>query len=154
MFIIEKSEQFAKERYKKNDTDHQWSHVEKVRKIALELVKKFKNIDLEALQLAIIFHDIDYSNPKLHTENSVEVAEKFLQRNNYPKAKIEKVREIMLSHTTHLRRKFGEARLTEGKILYDADKIVASLLQNKDFSHLFYLDKSKKLLKKLMETRL
>lgn len=149
MAIIEKSEKFAKEEYKKNDSAHQWSHVEKVRKIALELTKKIKNADFEALQLAIIFHDIDYSNPKLHTENSIKVAKNFLRKNSYPEKKIEKVKEIIFSHTTHLRKEFGEAKLIEGKILYDADKIIASFEQNKDYSNLFYFDESKKILKEL-----
>jgi len=149
MTIIKKAEEFAKERYKKNNSTHQWKHVKEVREIALELAQKFNNIDLEALKLAIIFHDIDYSNPKMHTENSIKIARKFLRDNGYPKNRIEKVKEIIFSHTTHLRKKFGAAKLTEGKILYDADKIIASLEQKKDFSHLLYFPESRKLLKKL-----
>lgn len=149
MAIIEEAEEFAKNEYKKNNSSHGWKHAEDVRRIALELAKNFDNIDLEALKLAVIFHDIDYSVPKLHTENSIKVAEKFLRENNYPEERIEKVKDIIFSHTTHLRREFGEAKLTEGKILYDADKIIASFEPNKDFSHLLYFDESRELLKKL-----
>ncbi len=125
MDIIKKSEDFAKKEYLKNDYIHRWDHVLEVRERALELSKKFKGIDLEALKLAIIFHDIDYSNPHSHTESSIKVADNFLRKNNYPKNRIEKVKEIIFSHTTHLRKEFGEAKLIEGKILYDADKTTA-----------------------------
>jgi len=150
MGIIEKAEEYAKKKYEKNDSSHQWEHAETVRKIALELAKHFDKIDLEALNLAAIFHDIDYSSPHLHTENSIKVAEKFLRENEYPEDKIRKVKEIIFSHTTHLRKQFGEAKLTEGKILYDADKIIASLEPGKDFSNLFYFDESRELLKKFI----
>lgn len=150
MDIIKKAEEFAKKEYEKNDSKHQWSHVKAVLKRALEIAEHFKNADFEALKLAIIFHDIDYSVPKLHTENSIKIAEKFLRENNYPEDRIKKVKEIMFSHTTHLRKEFGDAKLLEGKIIYDADKsifITNPETYEKYFSKL-YLKESKKFVKK------
>ncbi len=150
MDIIEKAIDFAKKEYKKNDPMHQWTHIENVLKRALEIAKNFDNIDYESLKLAIIFHDIDYSDPKLHTQNSIKIAEKFLKENNHPEEKISKIKEIMLLHTTHLREKHGDAKLIEGKIMYDADKSIFLInleRYNKYFPKL-YLEETKRLVKK------
>ncbi|MCX6767891.1 MAG: HD domain-containing protein [Candidatus Micrarchaeota archaeon] len=146
MGIIEKAEEFAKKEYLKNGPAHGWAHVEKVRKTAFKLASGLEGVDLELLHLAVIFHDVDYSDPKFHTENSTRIAESFLMRNSYPEDRIGKVKSIMFSHTTHLREKFGEAELVEGKILYDADKINAS--SERDYSKLLYFSKSRELLGK------
>ncbi len=149
MNIIKKAEEFAKKEYKKHDS-HQWAHVQAVLKRALEIAKNFDNVDYEALKIAVIFHDIDYSVPELHTENSIKVAENFLRENGYPENKIKKVKEIIFSHTNHLRKKFGDAKLLEGKIIYDADKSVAitNLETYEKLFPLLYLDETKKLVKK------
>lgn len=125
MDILKKTEYFARKRYKKNNKFHQYTHVEAVLKRSLEIIKNMdnsENIDLEALKLAIIFHDIDYSSYETHVDNSVKVAEKFLNENNYPKTKIKRIIEIMYNHSTPHQKRFGKAKLIEGKIMYDADK--------------------------------
>ena len=157
MDIIKKAEDFAKGEYLKNDPMHQWSHVEAVMKRAMEIASKLKNIDYELLKLAIILHDIDYhsepthkENYKQHVENSVKVAEKFLKEHNFSEEKIEKIKQIILDHSTPRRKKFGDSKITEGKILYDADKslfLTTSERYEKYFS-LLYFDLTKELVKK------
>jgi HD superfamily phosphodiesterase len=129
MDIIKKATSYAKKEYQKNDPKHRWMHVEAVMKRALEIAGKLKDVDYEILQLGIIFHDIDYhseatseENYKNHVENSIKVAEEFLKKNNYPNERIKKLKQIMLDHSTPYRKKFGESKIKEGKILYDAGK--------------------------------
>jgi len=153
MDIIEKSEEFAKKQYEKNDPIHQWDHVEAVLKRSLEIADQLENVDYEALKLAIIFHDIDYSSYETHVEASIKVAEDFLQNENYPKDKIEKVKEIMLNHSSPHRRKIGEAKLLEGKIIYDADKSISFTdpEKYKKYYPKLYLEETRKLVKKQLE---
>lgn len=150
---------FAKVEYEKNDPLHRWSHIENVMKRASEIVEKITiPVDLELLKLAIIFHDIDYNSEKdfeesykKHPDNSVKIAEKFLHDHNYPQERIEKVKEIMLDHSTPHRKIRGEAKSIEGNIIYDADKSIGidwsnPELYNKYFSQL-YLDETKEMVK-------
>jgi len=147
--IIQKAEKFAKKEYKKNDSAHQWKHIKEVMKRALRIAKNLKDIDYEILKLAIIFHDIDYSSYENHVKNSIKIAERFLKENDYPNEKIKEVKEIMLNHSTPHRKKIGEARLIEGKIIYDADKsiFIANPETYKKYFPLLYLNETKKLVK-------
>ncbi|MFH1456647.1 MAG: HD domain-containing protein [Patescibacteria group bacterium] len=155
--IIQKVIDFAKIEYEKNDSFHSWQHVENVMKRADEIAEKIDDpIDFETLKLAIIFHDIDYHSEKdfetnysNHVDNSVKVAKKFLNENNYPKEKIEKVKDIILDHSTPHRKKQGEAKSIEGKIIYDSDKsifITNQELFEKYFPQL-YLEETKEMVK-------
>jgi HD superfamily phosphodiesterase len=151
MDIIKKAEEFAKKEYQKYP-ERGWKHVEDVLKRALEIAENFDNVDYEALKLAIIFHDIDYPSYETHVEDSIKVAENFLKENGYPDERIEKVKEIMLNHSTPHRKKFGEAKLLEGKIIYDADKsiyITDSKTYERHFPKL-YLEETRRLVKKLV----
>lgn len=157
MDIIEKATSFAKEEYQKNDSKHQWSHVEAVMNRATEIAGKLRDVNYELLKLAIIFHDIDFhseatyeENYKNHVENSIRIAEEFLKKNNYPKERIAKLKQIMLDHSTPYRRKFGESKIKEGKILYDADKSIflTTLEKYEKYFHLLYFDETRELVKK------
>jgi len=157
MGIIEKAEKFAKEEYKKNDPIHRWGHIIAVRKRALEIAKHVKDVDYELLNLAVIFHDIDYNseetykeNYKNHPDNSVKLAEKFLRDNNYPEEKIKKLKQTMLDHSTPYRKEHGDSKITEAKILYDADKSLCLITLDKynKYYHLLYFDFTRKLVKK------
>lgn len=124
MDIVREAEEFAQKEYQKNDSFHQYPHIQDVMNRALQIATLFKDVDYEALKLAIIFHDIDYSSYENHPDASVVVAEKFLKSHGYPQDRTEKVKEIMLNHSTPHRNRQGEARLLEGKIIYDADKSI------------------------------
>lgn len=156
MDLIQKTEEFCKKEYSKNDSKHQWTHAKAVLDRALEIAKHFEKVDYEALKLAAMFHDVDYhsagtfeENYQNHVEASVKVAKKFLEENDYPKERIKKVTEIMLDHSTPHRKKRGEAKTLEGKILYDSDKSL--FITNKETYEKYfpklYLEESKKLVK-------
>lgn len=124
---------------------------------AKEIMEKLsKDIDHEALELAIIFHDIDYNseentekNYENHVDNSIKVAGAFLQENAYPEERIKKVQQIMLDHSSPHRKIFGDAKNIEGKIIYDADKsifITTPELYERYFAKL-YLDETRDMVK-------
>lgn len=155
--IIKKAITFSKNEYKKNDPFHNWGHIEDVMKRAWEIVEKLDQIiDLEILKLAIIFHDIDYNsesniekNYKHHVDNSVKVAENFLNKHNYPKGRIELIKKVMLDHSTPHRKKLGEAKSIEGKIIYDSDKSihVTNTELYEKYLPLLYLNETKDMVK-------
>lgn len=144
--IIKKAEKFAKKKYQEGDKYHNWQHVQDVLEVALKLSKHYPDADLEVLKLAIIFHDVDYTNPETHALDSSKIAEEFLVKLKYPQEKIEKIVKVILSHSSKQRKKLGDTALIEGKIIYDADKF--RLACSADASEKFY----KKLY--LAETRL
>jgi len=150
MNIIKSSENFARKEYAKHDENHQWNHVEDVINMAMKLAEFHPEADLEILKLAVIFHDISYEKYETHVEESMKVAEKFLKEQNYPEDKIKKVLQVMISHSGQHRRKLGEAKLIEGKIIYDSDKFRLAKTKE-DFERYYgslYLNETRDLLKK------
>ena len=148
--IIKISENFAKKEYAKHDEFHRWYHVKDVMSMALKLAKFHPGADLEILKLAIIFHDISYEQYETHVKESMKVAEKFLKEHNYPEDRIKKVLQVMISHSGPHRRKLGEAKMIEGKIIYDSDKFHLAETKNgfEKYFDRFYLDETRNLLKK------
>jgi HD superfamily phosphodiesterase len=152
MNFLKSAEKFARVEYAKNDENHKWTHVEEVMINALKIANSLSvPVDLELLKLAVIFHDIDYESYETHVDNSVLVMESFLKKQNYPIERIAKIKEIMLDHSGPHRRKLGEAKTIEGKIMYDADKSVCSSKDIKSYEKYyptFYLDSTRRFVKK------
>ena len=152
MNIITAAKLYAQVHYQKNDPYHQWGHIAAVLKRAEIIAEHCKEVDQQALTLAAIFHDIDYRSYDTHVEASITVAQQFLKQHSYPQEKIEKIKEIMLNHSTPHRVKQGDARLEEGKILFDADKslwMVTSRERYERYYPLLYFDFTRSLIKKL-----
>ncbi len=159
MDILGQAELFARKEYAKHDLNHGWKHIEEVMKYAFEIAKqidrssKFMNVEVnyELLQLAVLFHDIAYKSYETHVEESVKVAEEFLTKQNYSKEKIAKLKEIMLNHSGSHRRKLGDAKLIEGKILYDADKAfyaTRTLVDYNKYKPTFYFSFTRNMVKR------
>lgn len=148
---IELAKEFAKNEYAQHDQVHQWDHVEEVMDVALKLAKSHPEVDLEVLQLAVIFHDINYENYETHVEKSIDVAEAFLNKHNYPRKRTQKVLDAILAHSGPHRRKLGDTNLLEGQILYDADKfgLAKSPGGFKKYESRFYFKETKEMLKRL-----
>lgn len=54
--------------------------------------------DQEKLQLAGLFHDTGYAqNPAFHEHTSADIAESFLKKQSYPQAKIDVIKNLILS---------------------------------------------------------
>lgn len=106
---------------------HDWSHVERVCNMALNIGKKEK-ANLEIIELAAILHDIgrkhqDDTNGKIdHAEKGAELARKILQRHNLNKEKFERVIHCI---TTNRFRGNKKPESKEAKVLFDADKLDA-----------------------------
>ncbi len=103
---------------------HDWSHVERVRKLAI-LIGKAEGADLEVLEAAALLHDIgrkyEYADPNVnHADKSAELAKSILERAGFPQDKIDHVLKCIRGH--RFRRKC-ELETVEEKIMYDADKL-------------------------------
>jgi HD superfamily phosphodiesterase len=122
--IISQAKKFVKENYG-NDPDHGWDHISRVLTNAKNIIKsekRFKNIDRQALTLAILFHDTGRVISKIDTKKdhhalrSAKIAKRFLKKLKYPKTNL--VCQIILSHTS-------EAKTPEEIVLKDADYLDA-----------------------------
>ena len=81
-------------------------------------------LDTEALVMAAYLHDISTVAHGFqdHHMKSAELAAEFLNECDAPKECIAKVRQAILTHTTMLLPE-DRVEITEGQVLYDADKL-------------------------------
>jgi uncharacterized protein len=101
----------------------------RVYNLCKKITKSEKNVDFEVLELAALLHDIGRKKEDLdktgridHAIESSKMAEKILKKFSFPKEKIEKIKEAIISH----RFKTNSRPISiEGKILSDADKLDA-----------------------------
>lgn len=107
-----------------DDPVHGWPHVERVRLIALEIAKSYEGVDVEALEVAALLHDIARNGVRSgdHALRSAEVARQLLELVGWPEERIDKVVDAILAHSYSAGR---EPTTLEGGILSDADKIDA-----------------------------
>ena len=98
-------------------------HIKYVVKNALYLAIKYK-VDLEIVELAALLHDIavvsNVGDGEEHHINGAIIAEELLTKYNYPKTRIERVKQCILTHSAI----DGIKRNTiEEEIIADADVI-------------------------------
>ena len=82
-------------------------------------------IDTDALVVAGYLHDISTVEHGFqdHQVQSAAMAVEFLSDLNVPDEKIQMVKEAILTHTTVATSDQSDEPMTEGRILYDADKL-------------------------------
>lgn len=120
--IINRSNKFEKmTKGTKEEYNLYREHVQHMYKYAVMIAKE-KNADLEIVELSALLHDIAMTDPSLdrskHNEYGVNIAEILLLENNYPKDRIEKVKQCILNHSS----KRKEYRTTlEEQVIVDAD---------------------------------
>lgn len=107
---------------KNQSVAHRWDHLERVCRTALKIAKGKDGVEIEVLKIAALLHDLDhpYNKKQDHVKRSVRRARRLLREVGYPKDKIEKVLEVISTHSSE------DIRLpetTEGKILLDADRL-------------------------------
>jgi len=105
---------------------HDRDHVGRVYNLCLTLAKG-KKVDLQVLEMAALLHDVgrelehnDKTGKTDHAKIGAGVAENLLKDLGFDEAKIEHVKECILSH--RFRGKIIPKSL-EAKILFDADKL-------------------------------
>jgi HD superfamily phosphodiesterase len=82
------------------------------------------SLDTDALAIAAYFHDISTVEHGFHDHHvkSAEIAEEFLRSRNTSKECIAKVQQAIRTHTTVTPQE-SRGEITEGQVLYDADKL-------------------------------
>lgn len=105
---------------------HDCDHVDRVYNLCLSLAKG-KKVDLQVLEIAALLHDVgreaehkDKTGKTDHAKIGAGVAENILRDLGFSEAKIEHIKECILSH--RFRGKIIPKSL-EAKILFDADKL-------------------------------
>lgn len=109
----------------KDDGCHDWSHVERVRKIAMH-IGKIEKADLFVLEAAALMHDIGrdrevQSRGKIcHAKAGGEIAVGILRKFNIENEIIEKIFHCIVAHRN---KTIEKPQTLEAKIIFDADKL-------------------------------
>lgn len=121
-----KVESYVRKGLSKDKTGHDYGHVERVTKTAMQIAKKYK-IDKDVLKAACLLHDISYKKgiTKKHHIESAKQARPLLKRLGFSKNKIEHIQEVIIHHVGHMEKSARGRLSTEAKILRDADNIDA-----------------------------
>lgn len=123
--LIVKIEIEAREFFKDASGCHDWSHVERVRKMALHIGKDEK-ADLFILELAAVLHDIGRKEEMkskglfCHAEKGGELAKKILDKHDIDSEMKSRIIHCIVSHRNRTKNK---PESLEAKILFDADKL-------------------------------
>ncbi|MEF3692157.1 MAG: HD domain-containing protein [Candidatus Moraniibacteriota bacterium] len=128
---IEKIEKIAREYFIGASGCHDWSHIERVRKLALRIGKAEK-ADLKIVESAVLFHDIgrkyemnhkgEKNGKKIcHAIEGKKEARKILE--NFPEITPMEKENILHSIEAHRHRNSLAPETLEAKVLFDADKL-------------------------------
>lgn len=96
--------------------------------LALELEAQEENavtLDIDALSIAAYLHDIStiaHGYPDHHLK-SAEMAVEFLEECDTDEEQVQRIEQALLTHTTGRSPDQEEGPITEGQVLYDADKL-------------------------------
>ncbi|MDA3815610.1 MAG: HD domain-containing protein, partial [Patescibacteria group bacterium] len=123
--IKQKIRDEAKSLFKNASGCHDWTHVERVTKLALRIGRK-ESADLDILEVASFLHDIGRKEEMknkgnfCHAEEGAMLAEKILKMYKIDKDIIDNISHCIISHryrNSHI------PETIEAKVLYDADKL-------------------------------
>ncbi len=121
MLTLEK----AREWYKNTDAVHDFSHIERVFRMAQRLGQA-EDADLEIVNAAALLHDADGTTPgsdvrREHHLRSADFAALILKQEGWPEGKIQAVQHCIRAHRYRDDREPPET--IEAKVLFDADKL-------------------------------
>ena len=127
MSIVELIKEEVIKRDKEDQETREYSfyeeHIKYVVENAKDLAKKY-NADIEIVELAALLHDIaiisKVGDREEHHINGSVIAEELLTKYNYPKDKIERVKQCILNHRGS---KITNRNTIEEEIIADADAI-------------------------------
>jgi uncharacterized protein len=105
---------------------HDFSHIERVYNLALQIAKKEEGINLDVVKLSALLHDIAYKEQEdsrgkiCHAIRGAEIARSILEELVCEESLIE---DVVSCIRTHRFRKGELPETKEAKILYDSDKL-------------------------------
>lgn len=109
----------------KGDPGHDWSHVDRVRKLALHIAKKEK-ADIFVVELAALLHDIaDYKFYKGDEGIGGRMAAKWLRKSKVDEAVIKEILYIIREVSFKGAKVKSKVNTVEGMVVRDADKLDA-----------------------------
>jgi len=110
-----------------NSFDHGYPHVMRVLRNAHEIVEKERlEIDIKALDIAVILHDVGRMVGEPHAYYSALIARSLLTLHGFSKDFVEKVDNAIQYHSYSYSREHGIKPLSiEAMVLSDADKLDA-----------------------------
>ena len=123
--IVAKIEEEAKKFFVGASGCHDWTHVERVRNLAMHIGKKEK-ADLFVLELAAFLHDIGRKEEMknkgrtCHAEEGARIARNILEKYEIEKSQVENIVHCIQSHRF---RKNNMPITVEARVIYDADKL-------------------------------
>jgi uncharacterized protein len=123
--IIQKIEKEARKFFEDASGCHDWTHVERVKNLALHIGKKEK-ADLFVLEIASLLHDIGRKEEMkvkgifCHAQHGGRIAREILKKYKLSK---EMADNVIHSIESHRFRKDLKPATLEAKILFDADKL-------------------------------
>lgn len=117
--------ELAKQWYVNTDAVHDFSHIERVYRMAERLAME-EGADLEIVRAAALLHDADGTTPGSesrleHHLRSAEIAEKVLSKEGWSKDRIKAVQHCIRAHRYRDDRE--PPATLEAKCLFDADKL-------------------------------
>ncbi len=125
---IQKIEKQAKDFFEGANGCHDWTHVERVRNLALKIGQK-EGADLKVLEVAALLHDIarkeemEQRGKICHAERGEQLAKEILQ--DYPKITTEEQENTLHCILAHRSRTSEQPETIEAQCLSDADKLDA-----------------------------
>lgn len=123
--MINKIEKIAKKYFINASGCHDWTHVERVRNLALHIGRK-ENADLGVIEIAALLHDIGRKEEMekkgliCHAEVGGVESKKILKKLGFENSFIDKVTHVI---ETHRFRKGKQPLTIEAKCVFDADKL-------------------------------
>ncbi|HBA36660.1 TPA: phosphohydrolase [Candidatus Falkowbacteria bacterium] len=155
--IIKKIEKEAKKFFVGANGCHDWTHVERVCSLAMNIGRKEK-ADLSVLMAACLLHDIGRKEEMAsrgkfcHAEKGAEMANKILQRYKLDQNTMDNILHCIISHRY---RNNNIPKTIEAKVLFDADKLdsIGAVGIGRDFlfagylRHALYTGNEKRLVK-------
>jgi len=141
--IIKKIEKEAKKFFVGASGCHDWTHVERVCSLAMNIGRKEK-ADLSVLTVACLLHDIGRKEEMAsrgkfcHAEKGAELANKVLKKYNLDQNIVDNILHCIISHRY---RNNNIPKTIEAKVLFDADKLdsVGAVGVGRDFLFAGYL---------------
>jgi uncharacterized protein len=123
--ILQKTEQYVREKLEGEGTGHDWWHIHRVRNSALSIGKEEK-ADLFVVELAALLHDIaDHKFYYGDEEIGPRIAGEWLQTLDVQRETINHVQEIIAGLSFKGANVATPMRTIEGKVVQDADRLDA-----------------------------